>query len=49
VRVLLVVSDPCCSWEVHDVQSQLLATGAFAAVDIFDANLATPGLSTLQA
>jgi hypothetical protein len=33
---------------VEDVQSKLLATGAFAAVDIFDAITATPSLSTLR-
>ena len=47
VRVLLVaaVFDPT---EITDVQSKLLATRAFAAVDAFDASAKTPTLSDLK-
>jgi hypothetical protein len=44
VRVLMVVADN----RFLDVQSKLQATGAFAAVDVFDANAGTPALSALQ-
>ena len=49
VSVLLVAADEAGkeAW-AQDVQSKLLATGAFASVDIFDASSATPALSVLQ-
>ena len=43
--MLLLHADETLS---SDVQSNLLATGAFAAVDLFNANAATPSLSFLQ-
>src|SRR5690242_13044197 len=35
------------AWDV-DVQSKLLATGLFSAVDLFDCNAGTPSLATFQ-
>ena len=47
VRVVLLYSEFNSSSAV-DVQSKLLATRAFAAVDLFDAGRTTPALSDLQ-
>jgi len=48
VRVLLLAAQGEYSYYIFDVQSKLQATGAFAAVDTFDALSSTPSLSTLK-
>ena len=57
VRVLVVVAEPASdagfypgfySSRIPDLQSKLLATGAFSAADVFKASSTAPTLSALR-